>query len=652
MRPRPLPGRPAPPGVARVISGQGRSLSSDVRRRFEPAFGTSFDQVRVHEDASAPALDANAYTVGEHVVFAPGMFAPRSPVGSRRLAHELAHVVQQRALPGTHRHDPAREPTVLPHGTRAEQQAHRAARYDTTGIGSYGPVEDLGLAVARGPVLQRQPRGDDAAHYPDPDEQSRIERLLRRERQVTPSPSTATPTEAPTTGEAQTPERKPKPVVTRGRTLSEVERAAVVARLVPVLVRDLTAIAGRATEQTRLVSEDDAMKVVERARELVLDRYGDYTRQITLTRVSSLTPAQRRARDQVLVEFVDTGDAGRALARTRIDTECATCRTALADADDESREDVVRRVLDILDAEQSDLLRRAALKGVGGSHSTATIRVPPRGESGLGTAVHELIHELAHPAFAAAFLDERNIVEGFTEYFTRQIVSGRSNYEEIHRLASRVGSLVSGPFLFSGRGRGEESMRLAYFQGRLDLIGWVPTSPKEAEAVRDAGGSEAWDPGMARARAAQERAQDVAAQSAHGNVLGTGLFFQQSPGVQPVIAVRYARVLATFDPLARGRLVAEGQLIASSTGSPVLLGGSLGLAVEYQEPWFYATAGARLAGSGVLGLEENRIDVSPFLGTGVRLWNVVRVGGEGFVLVPAYGSGINWGAGATVGVEF
>ncbi|MEJ7813237.1 MAG: DUF4157 domain-containing protein, partial [Gemmatimonadaceae bacterium] len=38
---------------------------------------------------------ALAYTVGRHIVFAPGRYAPDTPTGMRLLAHELAHVAQQ-----------------------------------------------------------------------------------------------------------------------------------------------------------------------------------------------------------------------------------------------------------------------------------------------------------------------------------------------------------------------------------------------------------------------------------------------------------------------------------------------------------------------------------------------------------------------------
>jgi uncharacterized protein DUF4157 len=58
----------------------------------------------VHDDArageSARAVAARAYTVGEHVVFAPGAYAPATGEGKALLAHELAHVAQQRAAPG------------------------------------------------------------------------------------------------------------------------------------------------------------------------------------------------------------------------------------------------------------------------------------------------------------------------------------------------------------------------------------------------------------------------------------------------------------------------------------------------------------------------------------------------------------------------
>lgn len=62
-----------------------------------------FSHVRVHTDAiaadSARQLNAHAYTLGHHVVFAAGEYAPHSNAGRHLLAHELGHVVQQTAVP-------------------------------------------------------------------------------------------------------------------------------------------------------------------------------------------------------------------------------------------------------------------------------------------------------------------------------------------------------------------------------------------------------------------------------------------------------------------------------------------------------------------------------------------------------------------------
>jgi len=89
----------APASVSRTLQAYGEPLSGATRSFFEPRFGHDFAQVRVHRDNaaanSARDVAAHAYTVGRHVVFAQGRYAPESPAGRTLLAHELAHVVQQ-----------------------------------------------------------------------------------------------------------------------------------------------------------------------------------------------------------------------------------------------------------------------------------------------------------------------------------------------------------------------------------------------------------------------------------------------------------------------------------------------------------------------------------------------------------------------------
>jgi hypothetical protein len=99
-----------PPGVPEVspgletrihqLKGGGHRLPASTRVFFEPRFGHDFSDVRVHTDAraanSARELDAQAYTVGRDIAFGAGRYAPETLTGRRLLAHELAHVVQQR----------------------------------------------------------------------------------------------------------------------------------------------------------------------------------------------------------------------------------------------------------------------------------------------------------------------------------------------------------------------------------------------------------------------------------------------------------------------------------------------------------------------------------------------------------------------------
>jgi hypothetical protein len=86
--------------VGHVLGASGQPLDRTTQLSMEGHFGHDFSQVRVHADAraaeSAEAVHAHAYTVGHHVVFGAGRYAPTGPVGRHLLAHELTHVVQQR----------------------------------------------------------------------------------------------------------------------------------------------------------------------------------------------------------------------------------------------------------------------------------------------------------------------------------------------------------------------------------------------------------------------------------------------------------------------------------------------------------------------------------------------------------------------------
>ncbi len=89
----------APAAVQEVLASPGRPLESSSRAFMEQRLGRDFSQVRVHHDGrasqSARGVNAHAYTVGHHVVFGPGKYAPQTRQGRHLLAHELTHVAQQ-----------------------------------------------------------------------------------------------------------------------------------------------------------------------------------------------------------------------------------------------------------------------------------------------------------------------------------------------------------------------------------------------------------------------------------------------------------------------------------------------------------------------------------------------------------------------------
>jgi hypothetical protein len=88
-----------PPSVHQTLRSPGQPLDTATRAFLEPRIGHDFSGVRVHTDVqaaqSAADVSAQAYTVGQNVVFGAGRYAPGTSSGNTLIAHELAHVVQQ-----------------------------------------------------------------------------------------------------------------------------------------------------------------------------------------------------------------------------------------------------------------------------------------------------------------------------------------------------------------------------------------------------------------------------------------------------------------------------------------------------------------------------------------------------------------------------
>lgn len=133
----------SPVGTAHALleSDGGRPLDGATRTSMESAFGHDFSRVRIHTGGrvaqSAETAGAEAYSIGQHIVFAPGEYAPETPAGRQLLAHELAHVAQQGESAASGLHTPG-SLTALDH--EADSLALQAVS---------GPV---GAAAIRQPV--------------------------------------------------------------------------------------------------------------------------------------------------------------------------------------------------------------------------------------------------------------------------------------------------------------------------------------------------------------------------------------------------------------------------------------------------------------------------------------------------------------------
>jgi hypothetical protein len=81
-------------------SRNGQPLPDALRARLSEELGVDLSSVRIHTDEraaqAAEQLHARAFTIGEDVYFARGAYDPSSGDGIELIAHEVAHVVQQR----------------------------------------------------------------------------------------------------------------------------------------------------------------------------------------------------------------------------------------------------------------------------------------------------------------------------------------------------------------------------------------------------------------------------------------------------------------------------------------------------------------------------------------------------------------------------
>lgn len=113
---------------------RSQELPAATRQKMEGAFGQSFGGVKVHPASDRAAGSVHALAQGEELHFAPGRFRPGTAEGDWLIAHELAHVVQQRgqgavpAAAGAQKFSPDGHRGLLEHD--ADEAAHRAVDGD------------------------------------------------------------------------------------------------------------------------------------------------------------------------------------------------------------------------------------------------------------------------------------------------------------------------------------------------------------------------------------------------------------------------------------------------------------------------------------------------------------------------------------------
>jgi Domain of unknown function (DUF4157) len=141
--------------VDEVLHAVGRPLEPAVRTAMEARFNRDFSEVRVHTDGrvadAARALSARALTVGRDIAFAPGEYAPGSAEGTRLLAHELTHTIQQDGADRT----PRRWARISEPDDPSEREADRVADEALSGRVIDPPTVSVSEALQRAPVPQK-----------------------------------------------------------------------------------------------------------------------------------------------------------------------------------------------------------------------------------------------------------------------------------------------------------------------------------------------------------------------------------------------------------------------------------------------------------------------------------------------------------------
>jgi hypothetical protein len=390
----------------------------------EPRFGHDFSGVRVHTDnratASARSIDALAYTVGSHVVFGAGQFAPDTIAGRRLLAHELTHVVQQ--APGIHRQ---------------------------AGVIPAGPIDTSGPALDRARRFQPRFR----PHVP-------------KAPPIPPPPLVA--------------EEHPLPKVCPSATqvVRDLRSGTVAADTEFEMQRQVNlgqSLAAQAVPTTRrMIEQADRAIRAEFGRLLPAGRDFAASRSTTIRTLQEFSelrvPDEAAARRRI-------GDVALEVATPRLHDLCINSPTHAALESEVTSPLLRRRGLSFVrQYDRSRIGGQTRFPSVGGQIQPH-VDLPSESRNMGHIVVHEAMHFYVHPVYqrtAEASPLEDQLMEGGAEFLARHVITQRLDANPAFRIHTGTYAAARGyvaDYLMRG---GLSTFSQAYFQGRVDLLGLNP----------------------------------------------------------------------------------------------------------------------------------------------------------------------------------
>jgi hypothetical protein len=679
-----------PPIVHDVLRSPGRPLDKESRDYFDRRLGHDFSQVRIHSDEqaaeSAHRVNAVAYTVGRNIVFGTGQHRPETTSGRRLLAHELAHVVQQGAVEVMPTEvGPANDPLEHEADAIAERMDQSRGVAPSEHIGSIGAQRQPALPVGR---LQRTPPDPTSqARYPTATERTEVMNILNPQQQAAAASGSASVDPVDDAAQFQTdmescmndyidrvlPEAQARESSTVSLGLPEVQSLSDLAQreVNRFFSRYLTAAVHSQAEQQRLANFQLRSHV-----HMVSQRHSD----ADLIACNWLTSRMADACGANLgshnvLASISSAKRSCSPSSSSSASSSGVAATTPANERDQALFQSVRDA--IFSARQNDLRTIVMYSSSFETGGEAFIQDKIRARSGesapdtmirgrweaLGTIIHEMLHAVAHEQFSDAIRNVENTnvgVEGFAEYFARLVhndIRARAANDDALRTSvegvatptfdsSRATERTGGTYqpyvdqvtaIRDHLAGNEESLRVAYFMGRLEYIGLGGWNATEAER--------------------RDRLRYPA------NTLGFAALL--TTDTRGLLTVDYARIVVgrggpfqfglggQIYYLTPGERREEGGAVFPESGRLGVGGRAM---VQYQWPNFYIRAGLGVGASTGFDrpFEQSvRLDIIPGIEAGVRIgWAHIGAGTQ--ILFPVVGGPVaerTVRAGALLGVS-